>query len=355
MRRFHLAVLACVAPMLVGCQNGVYRSPDVEDGGSGMMEDAGDSGDEGNQVGDGGVVLPDAFAPGSFDMGYPGPGPILYNGGNVIADPLNIYAIFYGDWSYSNGAPEGMKELLSNVGDSKWWSILREYYSSVNLPLPGKFNVGDGGNQVRTYVSGKVNFVSSISVGYPYGKNITDTDMVGLLTAALNNNQLPTDKNGAYVFFTSADVMQTSTEFGAVFCFEYCAYHDHTTINGVDIKWAFIGDPSQQCADSCSNKQIYDYWNIQRSPNNSWSLDMVASETLHELAEIVSDPDYDTSPGWYNDNGENGDLCAYTYGQPFITSNGSVANITIGGKDYMIQQLWDLNLNQGDGGCGMGN
>jgi hypothetical protein len=65
-------------------------------------------------------------------------------------------------------------------------------------------------------------------------------------------------------------------------------------------------------------------------------MDAMISVIAHESEEAVSDPDLNA---WYFANGEeNGDKCAYTYGTVFQVGNGSVANFTLGGRNYLIQQ-----------------
>jgi hypothetical protein len=52
---------------------------------------------------------------------------------------------------------------------------------------------------------------------------------------------------------------------------------------------------------------------------------------------------------WYDRRGdENADKCAWTFGQTYTTSNGSVANMNLGGNDYLVQRNW---VNSGNGGC----
>src|SRR5581483_5546453 len=59
------------------------------------------------------------------------------------------------------------------------------------------------------------------------------------------------------------------------------------------------------------------------------------------------DPDLNA---WFHNSGsgENGDLCNFNFGPTFTTPNGAQANMTLGGQNYLIQQLW---LNDGGGGC----
>ena len=74
----------------------------------------------------------------------------------------------------------------------------------------------------------------------------------------------------------------------------------------------------------------------------------MASIIAHELEEAVTDPDLNA---WYDNRGqENADKCAWTFGTTFKASNGSLYNITLGGRQYLIQRNW---VNSGSIGCSM--
>ena len=65
----------------------------------------------------------------------------------------------------------------------------------------------------------------------------------------------------------------------------------------------------------------------------------------HELAETVTDPEINAwiNPGPIQNgdrNGENGDLCAWTFGNTKPLPNGSIYNVIFGTRPYLIQQLW---------------
>jgi hypothetical protein len=52
---------------------------------------------------------------------------------------------------------------------------------------------------------------------------------------------------------------------------------------------------------------------------------------------------------WYDRRGyENADKCAWTWGSTYTTSTGGLANINVGGKDFLVQRNW---VNSGSGGC----
>ena len=72
----------------------------------------------------------------------------------------------------------------------------------------------------------------------------------------------------------------------------------------------------------------------------------MASIIAHELEEATTDPDLNA---WYDTRGyENADKCAWTFGAVSTLGNGAQYNMTLGARNYLIQQNW---VNAGRGGC----
>jgi len=75
----------------------------------------------------------------------------------------------------------------------------------------------------------------------------------------------------------------------------------------------------------------------------------MASIIAHELEEAVTDPDLNA---WYDTRGnENADKCAWTFGSTYRAANGSLANMAIGTRNFLIQQNW---VNASGGYCARG-
>lgn len=325
---------------------------------------------------------------GSFDLGYAETDPMFYQGGNVMVAPIHVYAIWYGSWTDTN-AVSIIEDLLSNIGSSSWFGITNLYYQQANAGVQSAArphvrtakvkhtpsvldagveagpadasntdaNVADSGAAEagvpgpKYYVTDNITLAKSIGVGYPYGMAITDTDIQQVVNDQISNGQLPLDPTAAYFVFTSADVQEGGDD--GSFCFDYCGWHNSAIINGSDIKFAFVGDVSA-CPDDCSVQGEYQGLGIMNSPNGDWSADGMATIIAHELSELSDDPDPLLGPvAWIDDQGyESDDKCAWTFGLPYLTKNGSVANVSIGSRDYMIQQNWILN-DAGGYQCGL--
>ena len=72
----------------------------------------------------------------------------------------------------------------------------------------------------------------------------------------------------------------------------------------------------------------------------------MVSVVAHELEEAVTDPNLNA---WYDNRGyENADKCAWTFGTTYNATNGSKANMNLGGRDYLIQRNW---VNASGGYC----
>jgi hypothetical protein len=226
---------------------------------------------------------------------------------------VHVYYIWYGAWN-GNSAVSLLQLLAGNIGGSSYFNINTTYY-----------------NANQAHVSGAVTFAGATNDNYSQGKSLSDAQIQQVVVSAISSGKLPADSNGVYFVLTSADVTATSG-----FCSQYCGWHTATTTANTTIKYAFVGDASKQCPYNCAAQTT--------SPNGNAGADGMASVIAHELEETVTDP---TFGGWYDASGnENGDKCAWSFGSTYKASNGSYANMKIGGTDFLIQQNW-VNSNGG--------
>jgi hypothetical protein len=100
-----------------------------------------------------------------------------------------------------------------------------------------------------------------------------------------------------------------------------------------------VGNPDR-CPSACSAQTT--------GPNGNAGADGMVSILAHELEEAVTDPDLNA---WYDSRGmENADKCAWKFGASYTTGNGAMANIKLGGVDFLIQQNW---VNASGGYCAL--
>jgi hypothetical protein len=242
---------------------------------------------------------------------------INYHGGPLILGTTNVYIIWYGNWS-ENSATTILPNFLQNIGGSSYYSINTTYYDGTNRHVS---------NSVAYYAT-------SSTDNYSHGAALSDSAVQAVVSGAINSGKLPKDTNGVYFVLTSSDVNETSG-----FCTQYCGWHTHGTISGSDIKYSFVGNPDR-CPSACTAQTT--------SPNGNAGADGMASVIAHELEEAVTDPDLNA---WYDRRGyENADKCAWNFGATYKASNGSKANMNLGGDDYLIQQNW---VNASGGYCAL--
>jgi hypothetical protein len=229
---------------------------------------------------------------------------ISYHGGPVMTGTPTLYYIFYGTWSST--AKTILTDFASTLGGSP--------YEKVNSSYTG--------------VTGNLTYGGSTSPGYSLGTTLSDSGIRTVVSNAISSGALPKNTNGVYLVVTSADVNESSG-----FCTQYCGWHTHATISSSDIKYGFVGN-TDRCPSACEGFP-------NNAPNGNTGADGAASIIAHEQEETISDPDLNA---WFDNRGfENADKCAYNYGSTYTSSNGSIANVHLGSRDFLIQQNWNAN------------
>ena len=236
---------------------------------------------------------------------------ITYHGGPVGLQ--NVYLIWYGNWSQTNGSdtPAGqalVRTFLSNLGGSPYYTINGTYNALTNVNLSPNEYV-DTGSQ---------------------GTRLSDAKVKNIVTTAVSH--LGSDTNALYFVLTSSNISESSG-----FCNKYCGWHTHGTIGGSDIKYSFVGN-ANRCLSGCAAQTI--------SPNGNAGVDGMISVIAHELEEADSDPDLNA---WYDSSGaENADKCAWTFGSAqTLLPSGAYYNMTLGGTNFLVQR----NLDAVDNKC----
>ena len=240
---------------------------------------------------------------------------ISYHGGPVMLGTVNVYYIWYGDWT-NNTATTILTDLARNIGRSPYYNINTTYFNGSNVHLSPSVRYAGSTNTAST----------------THGKSLSDADIRTIVTEAITGGNLPLDGDAVYFVLTSADVTASSG-----FCTKYCGWHTYGTISGLTtlVKYAFVGDPSR-CPSACMAQTA--------GPNDNPGADGMASVIAHELEEAASDPELNA---WYDTRGyENADKCAWTFGTTYPTANGAFANMKLGSRDFLIQRNW-VNANGG--------
>lgn len=244
----------------------------------------------------------------------------IYNGGPVISSTPDIYFIWYGSWG-TNSAQTLLPTFVSGLSGTP--------YLGTETTMSGDGLVHFDGS---TYVSSTRN--SSLYLG---SLNNPFSQIQSIMLGVLSLDLLPTDPNGIYDVLTAPGLSVKG------FNTQFCGYHDSTNWGGssLGVQFGFIGDPT------ASQRGCYAQ---KTSPNGNFGADAMASVIAHELIETVTDPTgtawWDSQTGSSTNGYENADMCAWNFGSVYKTSNGSYANYSSGGKNYLLQQEW---VNTGGG------
>ena len=241
--------------------------------------------------------------------------PMTYHGGRLMTGPTRVYLVWYGDWSGKPAVPV-LTDLVRGFGGSA--------YAATNATFTDR-----AGHHVTT----DVRLGGSIVDAYSRGRVLGDGTVKAVVRRAVTSGHLPLDRDGIYVVLTSADVHESSG-FGS----RYCGWHAHATIRRTDVAYVFAGDPSTQAPRTCAAP-------VSPTPSGDSSVDALASTVVHEIDETLTDPDLD---GWYDRwFNENADKCAWTYGPLRRTSAGAWTNLSLGGRDLLVQRNWVVAPTQG--------
>jgi hypothetical protein len=256
----------------------------------------------------------------------------FYHGGPVMTNPVNVYVIWYGDWKGNEDTSEVVNYFINHFDSTSYFGIDREYYEELN------------GEKIQ--VTNKVQVVENYYVGIPLGMELSSNQGVPDVVAnTITQYGLTPDPDGLYLILTDQAVKVDTI------CEGVCGWHNHTIVQGVDVVFSVVGN-TDRCPKICSGQA----WSgpdggLIPSPNNNWAADGMANVITHEISESLSDPHLNA---WFQSGAEIGDLCAWNFGTVYVTSNGGYANIKVGDKDYLIQQMWTLDPDVDAGGqCGM--
>jgi hypothetical protein len=250
---------------------------------------------------------------------------MLYHNGPVLTGNQNIYLINYGCWTDNCGrsgdtkTTEILADFLIYLGNTPYAQINSTYTDASGQPAASSFILGG--------------IVGDAS--YSHGTDLTQADMVDLISYQVNNFRLPQDSNGIYVIIASADIASTATGFCSP---SAPPFHGRGLVNGSFVNYIFLGHPNR-----CPSVAGPQFSPSGPTPNDSYAADVLVSNLAHALNGLLTNP---LGNGWYDRYGfENTDKCQDAlghpaFGQTYLTANGARANVRVGGRDFLIQQNW---------------
>jgi hypothetical protein len=180
-------------------------------------------------------------------------------------------------------------------------------------------------------IANVVNYVGFWATGSAPPSAPSDADMLALLKSGFDTGKLTYNRNTLYAIFTPSGI-----NLGGGFGTQYCAYHYHGTVNGQTVLYAAM-PYNQQYPGVCTEGTA--------APNGDAGADAEVNTLAHEVEETTTDQ---MGNAWYDVRGyENADKCAWNFGTTHNNGTG-VWNITVGTKNFLVQQNW---INSGSGGC----
>ncbi len=242
---------------------------------------------------------------------------IEYHAGPVMTNVQDVYFIWYGTWGSDSVAENNktiMTDLASNFCGQSYTDMWRAYTDTQGrAPL------------------GCLIYAGNYFDAYSHGRTLSDADVADIVRNQFATNWLPQDPGGIYIVLTSADVAESSG-FGT----SYCGWHGRTDYDGSQHHIGFLGWP-ERAPSNCAPNGV--------GPNGTVGADAAASHLVGLLSDIVTDPAFGA---WYDKLGlEMADKCIWTYGTTYTAANGAKANVRLGFRDFLLQQLWVPSRNGG--------
>jgi len=289
--------------LIAGCAHNVSNESSSDAGVDATTDDA--SSDTGTNVEDAGLdsgVIDDAN---SFGTG------MYYHGGLTLTSPINVHMIYYGSWPTTSTA-DLIEYFINNLGATAYYQIDQEYY-----------DITDAG---QNYPTSSLTVADRWYCGYPYGTFLIDGNIEVLARDMASGTPNPND---IYIVLASSDVSEENAA-GQYSGTDFCGWHSPTG-DGSKVVFGSV-DLTKDCNVFYPDSGAY-------PPNGDYVADMMVNIMAHELSESITDPNLNA---WSSVNGEIGDLCAWQFGYVYYTADGGLANTVVGGKQFLIQQLYDL-------------
>jgi hypothetical protein len=242
---------------------------------------------------------------------------IEYHNGRMMTNIPDVYYILYGNWS-SDPTTDRNQQILTDLAThfcggpyADIWTIYRDFLDQAP--------------------TGCMLLAGWAVDAYSHGTEISDNDVGEIVLRQFAMHGAGEDPVGIYIVIASPDVAETSG-FGSA----YCGWHGRFQSNGIFYPVGFLGWP-ERAPTQCAPNGV--------GPNGTVGADAAASHLVGLLTDMVTDPQFS---GWFDKLGlEVADKCVWTYGTTYSAPNGSRANVKLGSRDYLLQQLWVPSKNGG--------
>ena len=251
---------------------------------------------------------------------YRGTPPMLYWGGPVVPAERVVSIYWSASTIYTGGPTPGttgagsadgslVGYFLSHLGGSSYYNINTTYTDTVG-----------GGHTVANALAYTGFWAANASP--PSGsQNVSDAAIQAEIVSGFTSGKLSYNASTVYAVFTSGVV-----NLGGGFGTQYCAYHGDFQWNGNVVLYAAMPYDAAYPG-ACT---------MFAAPNGDAGADAEVNTLAHELEEANTDPQLNA---WFDSSGyENADECAWIFGTASLS--GGQANITVGSKNFYVQENW---------------
>ena len=262
---------------------------------------------------------------------------ISYHGGPVLQAGTRVVAIYWASspiyvggptpGTHGAGSADGslVGYFLGHLGGSTYFNINSTYTDGSARPIVNSVTY-------TGYWANNANVPAD-------GANVTDAQMLAMLSSGFTSGALTYDSQTLYAIFTAGTV-----NLGGGFGTQYCAYHWNGNVSTPS------GSRNALYAAMPYDHAYPGACDVIGGSAANGSFDPGADAEVntlgHETEETTTDP---FGTAWFDSRGfENADKCAWTFGSTYTSSAGGVANMKIGTKDFLVQQNW---VNANGGGC----
>ena len=261
--------------------------------------------------------------------------PIIYHTGGAIGlytGATQIIPVWVGDWSNAT-RKANWNSVLSNLVTSLGGSGSIDTPANVFNTNSLYFTTKNAAVTQLTWPTLTASAAIPANIRAAVGGivPVSDADVATYINRALTTGVItapPVGTRAIYVYIGASNT-RLSSGFGTA----YCGWHTYGTLGARNIHYIAIQDFTNTYLRACAAQTI--------SPNGDAQLDAMASVLVHEIDEVITDPDIRT---WYDARGaENADKCAWSFGITSLMQNGAKYNYTAPpktGRNYLIQQNW---------------
>jgi len=258
-------------------------------------------------------------------VGSPAKGPISCHSGpctTTLTGTVSLIPVWVGGWADSDVAT--WNSVLGNIVTSLGSA------SANSVALPGHvFNTNTLYFTSQSLTPPSLQWVPNLSITAPTAANVNDADVATYINTFISANPtiVPAGTTPVYIYIGANTTLLTSG-FGTTYC-GWHAYGNATTSSLTGVPYIAFQNFTSQYNSACSAQTT--------SPNGNVALDAMANIMVHEVDEVLTDPNFGA---WYDANGaESADKCAWAFGTIYSTGTAKY-NVQLGSLKYLIQMDW---------------